>query len=280
MKKVILVLALGMIGFNFVSCTKVEVHPNENENEDTTDLTLDLGLRSNLDGGTEGRPVNRDGVFDWVKSITVNVYNVLANETQSELYELVDDGSGDSGFVMNNVLLGDSEVSASTEPYDIDADHSIYLSNDVNELDLMKGNLPYVIYNSNVNLVTITNSSDDVSLHMTTQHGRRISQFQLANGLGNNFRLRVVSSVGEVTTTEAGEHVYSYWSNENALGGAERDFLIEVIHSGNGNVMRTYNVSETVAESTSTTTIFTVSMNDIEREEQGFLFTWQEWTGE
>ena len=278
MKKVVLVLALGMIGFNFVSCTKVEVLPHEHDNDDTTDLSIDLGLKNDLDGGTEGRPVNRDGIFDWVKSITINVDNLVANELQSETYDLVDDGSGDSGFVMNDVLLGESEVNASTEPYDTDADHNIYLSSDVNELDLMRANLPYVIYNSNVNQVDITNGLNEISLHMETVYGRRISMFQLANGLGNNFRLRVVSLVGEVTTTESGEHVYSYWSDEDATEGAERSYTIEVIHSGNGNVMRSYDASEVVAASTSTTTIFTVSMNDIVKEEQGFLFTWQEWT--
>tara|TARA_R110000803_G_scaffold189412_1_gene251895 strand:+ start:94 stop:942 length:849 start_codon:yes stop_codon:yes gene_type:complete len=279
MKKMNKVLAVALALVLVTSCSKKEECVIESN---TTSISLDLGMTNSFLSPVGRSAVNRNGIYDWVKDITVDVTNIATSEVNSSLFELVDDGTGVNEFTMNNVLLGSSEVEAFTSPYSVDAGHYSMVSSTIT-LETLKSDLPYVIYTSQSLSVDITNdNTDDISLYMSTINGRRLSKFELATGLSNNFSLNVVTTVGGVvvgdeTSSQSDENVYSYWSDENSTGGEERVHTISVIHSNSGNVRATYVETETVTGSSSTSATYTVSMNDIVRLEQGFAFEWQVW---
>jgi hypothetical protein len=160
MKKLALVLVLALV----TSCSKKEECVIESN---TTSISLDLGMTNSFLSPVGRSVVNRNGIYDWVKDITVDVTNIATSEVNSSLFELVDDGTGVNEFTMNNVLLGSSEVEAFTSPYLVDAGHYSMVSSTIT-LETLKSELPYVIYTSQSLNVDITNDNTDEQVYRTT----------------------------------------------------------------------------------------------------------------
>ena len=117
MKKVlVLLVGLGLV----VSCDKEEALDDSSSTFDTTSIMAIIESGNN----NTSRDVNRPGsVLDFINTIEItadHVGTIGAPYVVSEEYTMVDDGTGASGFVLEDVALGMNEFKATAKSYQQD----------------------------------------------------------------------------------------------------------------------------------------------------------------
>ena len=138
---------------------------------------------------------------------------------------------------------------------------------------------PYAVYEStDVSSFISEDSLNAVTLDMTTQNGRLISNFQLSK---NGYAITVVTTTDGVLTSTStisnNESVTAYLSNNNALGGVLRQHTVTIHRPNNSEVLNTYVINETVIESTSISNYYEVGINEVMVKSSSLTFTWQVW---
>ena len=114
MKKVlVLLVGLGLV----VSCDKEEALDDSSNTFDTTSIMALIESGNN----DASRDVNRPGsVLDFINTIEItadHVETIGDPYKVSEVFTMVDDGSGASGFVLEDVALGRNKFEAYAESY-------------------------------------------------------------------------------------------------------------------------------------------------------------------
>jgi len=271
MKKI---LGLLVVVALLIGCNKEESIPDGDR------TTIDLVIGGQLRGD-----VNRDDVPVWVKDITIDVIHDQTQELNSTTFTLVDNGSGEDGFRVENVLYGPSTINAAStsngwRKYD---SYRVNIVNDTPQeiLQNFRANNPYATYISNTLTPNINTDESLYNLDMTTNHGRIISLFQISpNAVSSAYiTVKSTSSVSEsyVEAIASNKAALFYWSNENAVDGETIVHTINIHHRASGELLSTLTVNNLVRSSRSTSTIYTISADEIIKEEQGFDFNWQVW---
>ena len=117
MKKVlVLLVGLGLV----VSCDKEEALDDSSNTFDTTSIMALIESGNN----DASRDVNRPGsVLDFINTIEITADHVetIGDSLQSvRVFTMVDDGSGASSFVLEDVALGRNKFTAYAESYNND----------------------------------------------------------------------------------------------------------------------------------------------------------------
>ena len=278
MKKV-LGLVLGLT-LGLTSCSDEEVaseviYP-------TADVRLNVNASSS---NITGRDVNRDDIPVTVDAISVEISSSVTPIERSEVFNMVDDGTGETGFVIESVALGLNDVIATTTTV-ATSDFSVseFATNEFTpqeKLDDNKSKVPYAVYNGEVNDVEITGINDFITVPMTTQNGRLNTVVIMEESIRNDFYYEVVTwATSEPATylypSDSSKGVSLYWSDENSKGGETQGITINVFASDNTFVYGSTTFLNVTA-STGLNTIITINATEVEAETVGFDFTFQEW---
>ena len=285
MKKVLLVLVLGL---GFVACSEVEV--NCEPQHPTTDLRLDVSANANKSKGVSihnktNVDVNRDNIPATVETIDVTVSSTITPIEVNSVYTLVDDGSGENGFIVQDVALGLNNVVATTTTV---ANGSFNVSRfntnaftPQQKLDANGSNVPYAIYNGEVLDVDITGNNDLVNVPMTTDNGRLNTVIVMEESIRSDYYFEVITWTSSVpptsiTPTNSSKGVSLYWSDENSIAGAQQGVTINV-YTNNGTFVYGENTVLNVVASTGTNTLLTINATDVQAQQVGFSFSFQPW---
>tara|TARA_R110002050_G_scaffold13832_2_gene44205 strand:- start:6632 stop:7750 length:1119 start_codon:yes stop_codon:yes gene_type:complete len=282
MKKVLLVLLVGL-GV-MTSC-----HNDEHTHEivfPTASIRLSVDANSNASKGTSNESksnidVNRDDIPATVETIDVTVSSSITPIEINNIYTLVEDGSGDNGFVVYDVALGLNNVIATTTTV---ADGSFNVSQfDTNnmtaqeKLDDNKANIPYAIYDGQVLDVGITGNNDFVNVPMTTQNGRLNTVIVMEESIRDDYYYEVITSDTSITPTNSSKGVSLYWSDENSVDGEMQAITIKVFASDDTFVYES-NSEISVIASTGINTLLTINATKVQADTVGFNFSFQPWT--
>ena len=278
MKKVlglVLGLTLGLTSCSDEEVTCEVIYP-------TTDVRLDVNASSS---NITGRDVNRDDIPATVDAIDVTISSSVTPIERNEVFNMVDDGSGETGFVIESVALGLNDVIATTTTVANGSFNVSQFSTNTftpqEKLDDNKSKVPYAVYIGTVNDVEVTGLNDFITVPMTTQNGRLNTVVIMEESIRNDFHYEVVSW----TTSEPATYLYPsnsskgvslYWSDENSIGGETQSITINVFASDNTFVYGSTTLLNVTA-STGLNTILTINATDVEAETVGFDFTFQEW---
>ena len=278
MKKVILVLALGL---GFISCERETVIVVEGDECETCQ-----SANISLSPQTKSTDVDRDGIYAWVDVITVVATDDQGVDYGDE-FKLVDDGSGADGFYLNSVPTNEEiDFSASTTSLTSD-DNGQYLETiaDPNELGPLEGRFVFAEYATDAPVTQlIVNGDNDVFLEMFTDHGRIISSFQLdsrfddVDGAGNPFYKIVVTRGTDVMEASGTAGVTNYWNDATSVEGATQTYNIQLVRLQDGAVVFERNITETVIASTSVTNKYVVGLDIALSSSVEVFFSWQPWT--
>ena len=288
MKKLLLLLGLSLA---LTSCDKSETNIYLDD-EKETGATIIIAPQASSSSGTSGRvtssstTVDRDGMFVWIETITV-----VAQDSESTNYgktfELVDDGSGENGFYLEDVPTNEViDFSASSTSKDDGAGKFLTSTGNPNNLDGFVGRMPFAEYNTDSPVSQYVENGDNVvSLQMNTEQGRLISSFQLDDEIqynnpnNNNLPMyKLVVSRGDESAYSTGlSGVVAYWNDVNSIGGVTQTFDIEIQNYETGVVVYTRTIDETFVASTSTTNKYVVGLDFVDSSTVEVIFTWQAW---
>jgi len=287
MKKLLL---LGL-SLALTSCDKSETNIYLDD-EKETGATIIIAPQASSSSGTSGRvtssstTVDRDGMFVWIETITV-----VAQDSESTNYgktfELVDDGSGEDGFYLEDVPTNEViDFSASSTSKEDGAGKFLTSTGNPNNLDGFVGRMPFAEYNTDSPVSQYVENGDNiVSLQMNTEQGRLISSFQLDDEIqynnpnNNNLPMyKLVVSRGDESAYSTGlSGVVAYWNDVNSIGGVTQTFDIEIQNYETGVVVYTRTIDETFVASTSTTNKYVVGLDFVDSSTVEVIFTWQSW---
>ena len=278
MKKVlglVLGLTLGLTSCSDEEVTCEVIYP-------TTDVRLDVNASSS---NITGRDVNRDDIPATVDAIDVTISSSVTPIERNEVFNMVDDGSGETGFVIESVALGLNDVIATTTTVANGSFNVSQFSTNTftpqEKLDDNKSKVPYAVYIGTVNDVEVTGLNDFITVPMTTQNGRLNTVVVMEESIRSDFYYEVITW----TTSEPATYLYPsssskgvslYWSDENSLGGEQQGITINVFASDGTFVYDSLTLLNVTA-STGLNTILTINATDVEAETVGFNFTFQEW---
>lgn len=278
MKKVlglVLGLTLGLTSCSDEEVTSEVIYP-------TADVRLNVNASSS---NITGRDVNRDDIPVTVDAISVEISSSVTPIERSEVFNMVDDGTGETGFVIESVALGLNDVIATTTTV-ATSDFSVseFATNEFTpqeKLDDNKSKVPYAVYNGEVNDVEITGINDFITVPMTTQNGRLNTVVIMEESIRNDFYYEVVTwATSEPATylypSDSSKGVSLYWSDENSKGGETQGITINVFASDNTFIYGSTTFLSVTA-STGLNTIITINATEVEAETVGFDFTFQEW---
>jgi len=281
MKKLLLVLVLALV---FTSCEREKVVVII-EAQQKADVRLNVKASNNTASKTD---VNRDDIPVVVSQIDVTVESSVTGIVLNELFKIVDDGSGEDGFVINEVPLGDNTFDAFTDT-DVDGIYENTKSNGNNntlseKLSLLRESTPYAIYTGNA-LADIDGDNDFVEIQMNTQNGRLLTGVEMAEEIQDDYKyvvtISTTSNPEEVLNMPSGKRFINEWSNEDSVEGASLIIQFNIYSKVNGALaFASEEFQIDVKASTGITTIFTLSADSVQQETLGLNFAFQEWTEE
>tara|TARA_R110000782_G_scaffold13726_1_gene40260 strand:+ start:53 stop:895 length:843 start_codon:yes stop_codon:yes gene_type:complete len=229
--------------------------------------------------------VNRDVIPATVDHIDVTVTsNTTPIEVEAE-FEMVDDGSGVDGFVVEDIALGSNDFNAVTTTLATGSlsatQFSIGNTTAQDKLDAMKDKIPYALYTGEALAQDITGVNDFITIPMNTLNGRLNTVVQMEESIQDDYYYEVIifPSEGEVLyyyPTNSNKGVSIYWSDEDSVDGAQQGITINVFTT-DGTFAFDYLTVLTVAASTGQNTILTINSTDVEAESVGLNFSFQEW---
>ena len=191
MKKVLLLLVgLGLV----ISCDKEEALDDSSNTFDTTSIMALIESGNN----NTSRDVNRPGsVLDFINTIEItadHVGTIGAPYLVSEEYTMVDDGTGASGFVLEDVALGRNKFEAYAKSYNqIPAQEYLWIEDQANMpwewIDAQRGRHPNVNFYDNDNaLQDIYEATQNVvDFDMQAESGRLIVGVKLSDEIRDTY---------------------------------------------------------------------------------------------
>jgi len=237
MKKVlVLLVGLGLV----ISCDKEEALDDSSNTFDTTSIMALIESGNN----DASRDVNRPGsVLDFINTIEItadHVGTIGAPYKVSEVFTMVDDGSGASGFVLEDVALGRNKFEAYAESYQQDPTQEYkWVTGEADTpwewIDAQRGRHP------NVNFYDDDNALQDiyenpvalqnvVNFDMQAESGRLIVGVKLSDEIRNTFYSNYVYVQHQVTYADGS---VSGWSGLSEFNNAHIDDLLTFYFSDN-----------------------------------------------
>lgn len=237
MKKVlVLLVGLGLV----ISCDKEEALDDSPSTFETTSIMALIESGNN----DASRDVNRPGsVLDFINTIEItadHVGTIGAPYEVSEEYTMVDDGSGASGFVLEDVALGRNKFEAYAMSYQQDPTQEYkWVTGEADTpwewIDAQRGRHP------NVNFYDDDNALQDiyenpvalqnvVNFDMQAESGRLIVGVKLSDEIRNTFYSNYVYVQHQVTYADGS---VSGWSGLSEFNNAHIDDLLTFYFSDN-----------------------------------------------
>jgi hypothetical protein len=153
------------------------------------------------------------------------------------------------------------------------------------QLTSMKANSPYAVYAGTTNANIANNTANVVNFNMTTQNGRIMSAFRLADDpqlIANTYATVTASIPGKTPVTSGhiqGGFATFNWSDADAVVGKTVTYTVNVYDAVTPDaVLKTYTISRAVAASTSYSCLYTIDRDQIINTQQDTMtFSWQAW---
>ena len=282
MKKVLLlVLGLGALS----SCNQEELL--EDSMIKTTDVRINIKSKedktSKLSRSTSS-DVNRGDIPVTVESIDVVVTSKETSIQRGVSYTIVDDESGEDGFIVGDVPLGKNNFEATTTTVASSTfNFSTFDHNETSQSDKLSNNkvlVPYATYSGSALDQDVVGVNDFISIPMSTDHGRINTIITLAEDIQDEYTLSVVAytTVDDPIslTTNNNESLEVYWSADSSVDGNEVVYDINVVASDGGVVFSTIQTQNVIA-STGLNTIYTINANSVEAQSVGLSFSFDPW---
>ena len=237
MKKVlVLLVGLGLV----ISCDKEEALDDSSNTFDTTSIMALIESGNN----DASRDVNRPGsVLDFINTIEItadHVGTIGAPYEVSEEYTMVDDGSGASGFVLEDVALGMNEFKAYAKSYNqISTEEYLWIDDQADMpwewIDAQRGRHPNVNFYDNDNTPQFikenpTAGENVVNFDMQAESGRLIVGVKLSDEIRNTFFSNFVNVQHQVTYADGS---FSGWSGMTQFNDLQKDKLLTFYFSDN-----------------------------------------------
>lgn len=241
-------------------------------------------VRLNVDASTKSN-VNRDDIPATVESIDVVAQSLITPIVREESYTLVDDGSGEDGFIINQVALGLSDFTATTNTIASPVfDVSRFNTNNTSEEDKLaenKLNVPYAVYNGESLEEDITGVNDYVTIPMSTLNGRINTVIKMDESIRNDYTMELLvytfNNAPVIKSATGNKSLSVYWSADDSLEGQIITYQLKLI-ADNGAVVYETTETQEVLASTGINTLYTVYADNVQAESVGFNFVFQEWT--
>ena len=237
MKKVlVLLVGLGLV----VSCDKEEALDDSSSTFDTTSIMAIIESGNN----NTSRDVNRPGsVLDFINTIEISadhVETIGAAYKVSEVFTMLDDGTGASGFVLEDVALGRNKFEATAKSYNqTPAEEYVWQTGEADTpwewIDAQRGRHPNVnFYDNNNPLQDIYENpvapQNVVNFDMQAESGRLIVGVKLSYEIRNTFYSNYVYVQHQVTYAD---NTKSNWSGMSEFNSAHIDDLLTFYFSDN-----------------------------------------------
>jgi hypothetical protein len=237
MKKVlVLLVGLGLV----ISCDKEEALDDSPSTFETTSIMALIESGNN----DASRDVNRPGsVLDFINTIEItadHVGTIGAPYEVSEEYTMVDDGSGASGFVLEDVALGMNEFKAYAKSYNqISTEEYLWIDDQADMpwewIDAQRGRHPNVNFYDNDNARQLIKENPAVgenlvNFDMQAESGRLIVGVKLSDEIRNTFFSNFVNVQHQVTYADGS---LSGWSGMTQFNDLQKDKLLTFYFSDN-----------------------------------------------
>ena len=237
MKKVlVLLVGLGLV----ISCDKEEALDDSSSTFKTTSIMALIESGNN----DASRDVNRPGsVLDFINTIEItadHVETIGAAYKVSEVFTMVDDGSGASSFVLEDVALGRNKFEAYAKSYNqTPAEEYFWQTGEADTpwewIDAQRGRHPNVnFYDNNNALQDIYENpvapQNVVNFDMQAESGRLIVGVKLSDEIRNTFYSNYVYVQHQVTYAD---NTKSNWSGMSEFNSAHIDDLLTFYFSDN-----------------------------------------------
>ena len=281
MKKLLLVLVLAL---GLTSCEKEKVVVII-EAQQKADVRLNVKASSNTASRND---VNRGDIPVMVSDIGIRVESIVTGITLNELFNIVDDGSGEDGFVIEDVSLGNNTFYASTDT-DVDEVYNSKTNGGNNntlseKLSQFRESIPFVLYTGNA-LSNIDGDNDFVEIQMNTQNGRLLTGVEMVEEIQDDYYYTVTISTTnnaeEVINVGGSKNFTNEWSDYYSVEGASLTIQFNIYSKLNDALSFTSEEFQIdVKASKGITTIFTLSADSVQQETLGLNFVFQEWTEE
>lgn len=260
-----------------------------NDDDHSHDIVFPCAdVRLNVDASTNvGRSVdvNRDDIPATVGAIDVTVTSLLTPIVREENYVMVDDNSGENGFVIEQVALGENDfVATTTTVAGSEFNVSKFNTNNTSEEDKLaenKSKVPYAVYNGGVYNEDVTGVNDFVTIPMTTENGRINTVVRMDDSIENDYTLEVLvytfNNAPTIKSVTGNKSVSIYWSADDSVEGQVLTIQIKLI-AENGFVAYETLEEQVVIGSTGINTLYTVFAGSVQSESTGFDFVFEPWT--
>ena len=237
MKKVLLLLVgLGLV----ISCDKEEALDDSSNTFDTTSIMALIESGNN----NTSRDVNRPGsVLDFINTIEITADHVgtIGDPYEvSEVYTMVDDGTGASGFVLENVALGQNKFEAYAKSYQQDPTEEYLWIDDQADMpwewiDAQRGRHPNVNFYDNDNAPQFIKENPAVGenlvdFDMQAESGRLIVGVKLSDEIRNTFFSNFVNVEHQVKYADG---TLSDWSSMTQFNDLQKNKLLTFYFSDN-----------------------------------------------
>ena len=235
---------------------------------------------------TASKDVNRGAIYVWVSEVDLIFKHLATGTSVQENFKLVNSG-GEPNFNVDNVLIGDNEVTSFTKTDSDEVLLSEYVSNDKSnistKLDDYKKLNPFVLYRSTPFVQDIISGNNIVNINLDSPYGRRISSIRWADNA--IFRHKGYAKVSQVSSegVESVQHtiteddvVYSYWSDDDAVVGNHITLKVEV-YSNTDVLVATFTKDLNITASTSITCSYIITDDELFETIEGINLMFQEW---
>lgn len=237
MKKVlVLLVGLGLV----ISCDKEEALDDSPSTFETTSIMALIESGNN----DASRDVNRPGsVLDFINTIEItadHVGTIGAPYEVSKEYTMVDDGRGASGFVLEDVALGENEFKATAKSYQQDPTEEYLWIEDQADMpwewiDAQRGRHPNVNFYDNDNTPQFIKENpaageNVVNFDMQAESGRLIVGVKLSDEIRNTFFSNFVYVQHQVKYADGS---LSGWSGMTQFNDLQKDKLLTFYFSDN-----------------------------------------------
>jgi len=237
MKKVlVLLVGLGLV----ISCDKEEALDDSSNTFDTTSIMALIESGNN----DASRDVNRPGsVLDFINTIKITADHdgTIGDPYEvSEVYTMVDDGTGASGFVLENVALGQNKFEAYAWSYQQDPTEEYLFIQDQADtpwewIDAQRGRHPNVNFYDNDNAPQLIKENPAVGenlveFDMQAESGRLIVGVKLSDEIRNTFFSNFVNVEHQVTYADGTK---SDWSAQSQFNDLQKNKLLTFYFSDN-----------------------------------------------
>lgn len=264
--KSITLFALALISILFASCTNDDANDvNTSSNAPKTTVLLDIKKPDAVN--LTGKPVLRGGVVPaYVETINVLSKNIASNNTQNTIFEMMDTGTTETAFKLDNIELGNTQFSATTTTNTVGKLTATTSPIATDTFGAQKASNPYTLFTSPLQTKNITTLDNTVSLPMTTQNGRIIALFKMQTDVPTGYYSTIDVKQGATTlptiTINNTTNGNVYFSNADAIVGAKISYTVKTYNVAN-QLQNTVLLTKTVVANTDLNTTYTITKDDI-----------------